>query len=61
MAQQPKDFAALFRAKAEEARTIAESMANTSARATVRKVAAARDRSAEQEENAPKKPFPRSN
>lgn len=57
---EPQNFAALFRAKAEEARTIAESMGNTSARATVLKVAAAWDRLADQEEKAPKKPFPRS-
>jgi hypothetical protein len=61
MAQQPKDFAALFRGKAEEARTIAESMANTSARDAVLKVAAAWDRLAEQEEKDRKKPFTRSN
>jgi hypothetical protein len=61
MSEQPKNFAALFRAKAEEARTIAESMANTSARATVLKVAAAWEQLAEQEEKAPKKFIPRSN
>jgi hypothetical protein len=60
MAQQPKDFATLFRAKAEEARTIAESMNNTSARAAVLRVAAAWERLAEQDEREQKKLFPRS-
>lgn len=53
VAQPPKDFAALFRQKAEEARTIAESMSHSSARAAVLRVAAAWDRLAVQEEKKP--------
>lgn len=50
MAQPPKDRAARYREKAEEARAMAEGMGNTSARATVLEVAATWDRLADEEE-----------
>jgi len=53
----PKTLAALYRAKAEEARTIAEAMTLTNARVTVLELAATWDRLADDEE----KTLPRSN
>ena len=53
----PKTLAALYRAKAEEARTVAEAMTHSSARVTVLEVAATWDRLADDED----KKLPHSN
>jgi len=55
VAQQPKDRAALYREKAEEARTMADGMTDTCARATVLEVVASWERLA-RAEDARKKP-----